>query len=253
LLRRTIDITIIVLFCLICISCAGNRAATKNKATAFENLGMAFVREGNLRAGLAKLLEAVQLDPENPYLHHEVAIVYRDLGEYQRALPYFRRTLVLKPRFPEAQNNLGTLYLLLKDWDRAVECFQKAVNDVLYKTPHVAYNNLGWAYYNKGEYQKAIDRYRHATKLLPSYSLCYRNMGLAYEAVNKWDLAIDAYEKAIFFAPEYAVAYLNLGTLYLKLHQKNKAAEALRQTIKTDKKAGPFAEEARRLLKTIER
>jgi len=253
LFKRTIDITIIFLFCLTCIGCAGNRATTKKQAKAFENLGMAFVREGNLRTGLAKLLEAVKLDPENPYLHHEVAVVYRNLGEYKLALPHFNKALALKPRFPEARNNLGTLYLLLKDWDRAIECFQKTVSDVLYKTPHIGYNNLGLAYYNKGAYQKAIDRYRHAIKLFPSYSRCYRNMGIAYEAVNKWDLAIDTYEKAIFFTPEYAAAYLNLGTLYLKLYQNKKAAEALRQTIKTDKKAGPFAEEARRLLKTIER
>jgi type IV pilus assembly protein PilF len=253
LLRKTIDITTIVLFCLAFTGCAGNQATTKNQATAFENLGMAFVREGNLRTGLAKLLEAVKLDPENPYLHHEVAMVYRNLGEYKLALPHFNKALALKPRFPEAQNNLGTLYLLLRDWDHAIDCFQKAVNDVLYKTPHIGYNNLGLAYYNKGEYQKAIDRYRHAIKLFSSYSRCYRNMGIAYEAVNKWDLAIDAYEKAIFFTPEYAAAHLSLGTLYLKLHQNKKAGEALRQTIKTDKKAGPYAEEAKRLLKTIER
>jgi type IV pilus assembly protein PilF len=253
LLRRTIDITIIVLFCLVCIGCAGNQATTKKQAKAFENLGMAFVREGNLRAGLAKLLEALKLDPENPYLHHEVALVYKDVGEYELSLPHFKKALALKPRFPEAQNNLGTLYLLLRDWDRAIECFQKAVDDVLYKTPHVGYNNLGLAYYNKGELQKALDKYRHAIRLFPSYSLCYRNMGIAYEATNKWDLAIDAYEKAIFYAPEYAAAYLSLGTLYLKLHQNKKAAEALMQTIKTDKKAGPFAEEAGRLLKMLER
>jgi Tfp pilus assembly protein PilF len=214
---------------------------------------MAHVREGNLRSGLAKLLEALKLDPESPFLHHEVAVVYRNLGEYTLALPHFKKALALKPRFPEARNNLGTLYLLLRDWDRAIECFQKAVSDVLYKTPHIGYNNLGLAYYNRGEYQTAVDKYRHAIKLFPSYSRCYRNMGIAYEALKKWDLAIDAYEKAVFFEPEYAAAQLSLGTLYLKLGQKNKAAEALRQTIKTDKKAGPYAEKARRLLKRIER
>ena len=253
MLRRKIGIFIIILFSFVCIGCAGNRAATKKKAMAFENLGMAFVRDGNLRAGLANLLEAVKLEPEKPDLHHNVAVVYRNLGEYKLALPHFKKALALKPRFPEAQNNLGTLHVLLKDWDRAIECFQKAVNDVLYKTPHIGYNNLGLAYYNKGEHQKAIDRYRHALKLFPSYSRCYRNLGLAYEAFNKWALAIDAYEKAIFFTPEYAAAHLSLGTLYLKLHQNKKAAEALRQTIKTDKRAGPYAEKARRLLKTIER
>ncbi|MBW2118673.1 MAG: tetratricopeptide repeat protein, partial [Deltaproteobacteria bacterium] len=75
---------------------------------------------------------------------------------------------------------------------------------------------------------------------------------LAYEVLDKWNLAIDAYEKAIFFAPEYAAAHLSLGTIYLKLYQNKKAAEALRQAIKTDRKAGPYAEEARRLLKKIE-
>jgi Tfp pilus assembly protein PilF len=242
-----------VLFCLTCMGCAVHQAETRKKAAAFENLGMAFIRDGNLRAGLGKLLEALKLDPENPGLHHEVAVVYRNLGEYNLAFPHFNKALALKPRFPEAQNNLGTLYLLLRDWDRAIECFQKAVNDILYKTPHIGYNNLGLAYYNKGEYQKAIERYLHAIKLFPSYSRCYRNMGLAYEAVNNWDSAIDAYEKAIFFAPEYAAAHLSLGKLYLKFHQNKKATEALKQTLKTDKKDGPYAEEARRLLKTIEK
>ena len=119
--RRTAAITFVILFSLVYFGCAGNRVtADKKKAQALEDLGMSFVRQGNLRAGLEKLLEAVKLDPENADIHHELALVYRNLGEYQLSLDHFKRTLALRPEFSEAWNNKGTVYLALGKWDMAI-------------------------------------------------------------------------------------------------------------------------------------
>ncbi len=244
------------LFCLAEAGCAGQpvRPAPDNekRAMAMENLGMALVRQGRLRAGLEKLLEAARLEPKNADVHHEIAVVYRNLGKYQEALRHFQRALALRPRFPEAWNNLGTLYLILKDWNRAVSAFRKAADDTLYETPYIAYNNLGLAYFRMGDYRQAISHYRQALRLLPSYSRCYRNLGLAYEALHRWERAVKAYEKAVFYAPGYAAAYVNLGRIYIRLHRPREAAAALRKAMDVDQEGGPIADEAERLLKDLQ-
>ena len=119
--RRILIIPIVLLFSMAWFGCAGSNATDKDKARAFEDIGTSAVRQGKLRSALENYLQAEKFDPENAYIKDELAQVYRDLGQYQKALQYFKEAIALKPRFPEAQNNLGALYLLLKEYDLAIE------------------------------------------------------------------------------------------------------------------------------------
>ena len=58
------------------------------RAHALQNMGVSLAREGNLREGLARLLEADELDPDNPDLKHELALVLMELGEYDKSLEW---------------------------------------------------------------------------------------------------------------------------------------------------------------------
>jgi Tfp pilus assembly protein PilF len=229
--------------------CSGNRvAAEKERARAMEDMGISLVRQGNLRGGLQHLLKAVALDPKNADLHHSLALVYRDLGEYQLSLKQFKKCLALNPEFPEAQNNLGILYVRLEEWDAAISWFQKAADNILYTTPHFAYHNIGSVYFHKGEYLKAIENYHRALRSFPSYGEAYFNLACAYEAIDRWEEAVYAYERAINNYPEHPAAHLNLGKLYLRLSRRDEGAKELRMTIEVDPK-GPFAREAKQVLK----
>ena len=231
--------------------CTASKTSLKKKSQALENLGNSLIQQGDLRGGLEKLLEANKLDPENANIHNELGLVYRDFGAYQKSLIHFKKALALKSKFSEAQNNLGTLYLLLKEWNLALDCFQKAVSDILYKTPHFAFNNMGLAYYNKGNYQKAIESYQKALRLFPSYSLCYENLARSYEVTNQWGLAIEAYKKSIYYAPNYPMSHFNLARLYLQFNRNDEAAKELKLTIEIDPK-GFYGSEANRLLRDIQ-
>jgi len=245
------SVTIITIFLsILLIGCAENKTLLKKRSQALENLGNSLIQRGDLRGGLEKLLEANKLDPENAKIHNELGLVYRDLEAYKKSLVHFKKALALKPKFSEAQNNLGTLYLLLKEWDLALECFQKAVGDILYKTPHFAYNNMGLAYYNKGDYQKAIESYQKALRSFPSYSLCYENLARSYEATNQWESAIEAYKQSINYEPNYPTSHFNLARLYLKFNRNDEAGKELKLTIEIDPK-GFYGNEASRLLKSI--
>ena len=245
-------ISVLIMFSILFTGCAENKVvAGKEKARAMENMGITLARQGKLRAGLEQLLKAAELDPENPDLHHGIALVYRDLGEYQLSLQHFKKALALKPQFSEAQNNLGTLYLLMRKWDLAIECFQTAVKNIIYKTPEIAYNNMGYAYYNKGEYEKAINHYNMALRSSPSYAGCHANLGLAYEAIKRWEEAIEAYRKSIRYVPENPTPHFRLGKLYYELNRRDEAKETLKQFLSLAPE-GPDAKEAKELLRKIE-
>ncbi|HDZ90636.1 MAG: tetratricopeptide repeat protein [Deltaproteobacteria bacterium] len=238
------------LLLLMAAGCAGERVVNKKRADALEQLGMAYVAEGNSRKGLAKLLEAVEIDPDNPDLNHEIALVLRNLGEYKLSLRYFKRALALKPRYPDAMNNLGTLYLLMGEEDSALSCFKEAASDILYSTPQFAYNNMGYAYFKKGEYDRAIENYRLALKASPSYPLCLYNLGQAYEAKGDLKGAVAAYRRSVSYSPRDAGAHLQLARVLLKLGRNKEAKEELGLTIWADP-SGPQAKEAREMLKAF--
>ena len=240
-----ISLLIFVVFTLT--GCAGNQAETKKKTDALQRLGTALVQQGRVRSGLEKLLEAVKLDPTNSAIHQALALAYRDLEEFQLSLDHFKKALALRPELPQAWNNMGTVYLLLGQWDLAINCFQMAVGDILYRTPHFAYNNLGLAYINKEQYQKAIASFHKALRSAPSYSPALTNMGIALEGMNRWEEAIDAYKKAISVDPEYPDSHFYLGRLYIRFNRNAEAAEELHQTIKLAPR-GHLVQEARKLL-----
>lgn len=230
--------------------CAENREIVKKRAKAREQLGMAYVQEGDLQGGLKELLEAAETNPENADLQHNIAFVYSKLGELDLSIRRFNRALELRPDFPVAQNNLGNAYLRLEQWDSAMELFRKAANNVLYRTRHIAYTNIGYIHHRKGEYRKAIESYKKALGFSRTHGPAYDNMGLAYEMLKEYELAIESYRKAIENTPKIALSHLRLARLYLKLGRNKEAEAEFLETIKNDLK-GRFAQEAKRFLKDI--
>ncbi len=250
-LKNKKGILVLVLLSILVTGCAENKALVKRKSQALENLGKSRILQGDLREGLEKLLEASRLDPENANIHNELGLVYRNLGIYEKSIVHFKRALALQPEFPEAQNNLGTVYGLVKELDLALDRFQMAVSDILYKTPHIAYHNMGLAYYKKGDYQKAIENYQKALRSFPSYSLGHENLARAYEATNSFQAAIESYNKSITYAPNYPTPHFSLARLYIRLNRNDDAAKELRLTMDIDPD-GPYGNEAKRLLEGIE-
>jgi Tfp pilus assembly protein PilF len=227
--------------------CATTRSSTTKEVEAREQLGNSLLREGKYQDALQELLEAAKMDPDSASIQNALGLTYQSLREYDQAITHYKKALQLKPNSSEIENNLGTVYALLQQWDMAIVYFQKAADDVLYRTRHFAFLNLGAAYHRKGEYRKAIESYKRALEFFPGYNTAYDHMGLSYEALEEWDRAVKAYQRSIEIDPESPVAHLRLGSLYLRLNRHEEAAEEFLATIRTDPQ-GPYGKEARQLL-----
>jgi type IV pilus biogenesis/stability protein PilW len=244
MMRRPLGVAIAV--CLILaalLGCAEDRAATKKKAEAKQSLGLTLIQGGQIDAGLNELKEAARLDPENAEIQNATALAYRDMGNTKEAIRHFHDALALKPNFPDAENNLGTVYLMLHEWDKAIQHFEKAAHNVSYRTPYMAYTNIGYAYHHMGQFQKAIEYYQKAIEHWARYSPAYDNMGLAYEMLGESERAVEA-------SPSSPLPHLHLARLYLNLSMIREASESLNEVIRLDPQ-GLYGQEAKKLLDEI--
>jgi type IV pilus assembly protein PilF len=144
-------------------ACAGPVSDAKQQSGRIHHdLGVNALEHGDLRGALRELLIAVDEDPNNPQAQQALGLVFHAMGRPKDALEHYEKALELKPAYSEAHNNLGTLLLDLGRHDEAIEHFKKALADILYQTPSLAEGNLGWAYYRKGDADKARLHLRNA-------------------------------------------------------------------------------------------
>lgn len=109
-----------------------------------------------------------------------------------------------------------------------------------------AYNNRGYEYDDRGDYEKAIADYTKAIQLKPDYAEAYNNRGISYSNRKQYDKAMDDYSKAIKLNPDYSIAYCNRAGIFIDYGMYKEALKDLRKAIKlnpySDKAFGEFAQ-----------
>lgn len=217
------------------LSCAGNKEV-KKQADASRRLGESYYRAGEFTHALEEFVKAEKLNSKDPVLHNDLGLVYAEKGDYEQALYHLNKALKLKSHYPEAENNMGVVYSILKQWDRAIECYDRARSDLLYRTPHIALINLGVAYREKEEYHRSVESFEEAIKVAPEQAMvdlanAYRGLGHTYMAMEDHEDALTSFQKAVEKAPDFAAAYYDLGQSYLKLQSFEKALYAFNKVL----------------------
>lgn len=94
---------------------------------AFEELGVLFASRQNPMA-LEYLTTAMRLEPTNTNVLYALAMYFQDLEQYDEAEKYYHQIIDINPYSADAWHNLGYLEMTVYgDFDRAIECFDKAI------------------------------------------------------------------------------------------------------------------------------
>ena len=149
------------------------------------------------------------------------------------AIAYYSEVIRLSPTdtaiFSEAYNNLGVAYKEKGDYDFAIGSYRRAI--ALKPDYAEAYNNRGEAYRSKGELDDAIVDYNMAIKLKPNYAEAYDNRGALYLGKDKFDRAIKDYTKAIELNSNNADVYNRRGVAHMKKDDSDLAIEDFTKAI----------------------
>jgi len=174
-------------------------AAAPNSVQANETLGMIYrdIRPLTIGAEIwaVQFFEsALALEPTNPILTAELAKAYLDNNDTVNAEKYFISALELKPDYYEAKFGLAKVYLKNKKDNLALNL----LNDLAAKVYNEEiFYELGRFYYNHGEIDKAIDRFKLALSLSPKHSNSLYSLAVAYEAKGDIKEALKYYEKVL--------------------------------------------------------
>lgn len=112
---------------------------------------------------------------------------------YNEAITELALAVSLDPKLTEAHNLLGVAYDKKGFGDRARDSFERAVK---MEEDADTLNNLGFSFYQSGNYRAAVDRLKRAAKLAPTDERILNNLGLAYCRLGKIDEAYKAFSRA---------------------------------------------------------
>ena len=142
---------------------------------------------------------------------------------YKEAISKLEKAMEFESQAAYIFNELGVNYERIKDYDKAIESYRKA-ND-LAPTWILPYNNMGAVYYNRKQWDNARGVFKSLIKKDSTFQNAWYALGLIYKNTGDLETSEKMFLKASELLPDARV-YQNLGKLYTKM-EKNEAAEEM--------------------------
>lgn len=187
-----------------------------------------------------------------------LGVVYRRMDLVSSALDYNSQALEfarkanpiteqLELSIAVSLNSMGNIYLVLKQYDLAIEQFNKSL-EIENKSENklglaINYQNIGYAKEAKGLLNEALKDYQTSLKYNEDINsdigkvICFNSIGKIYIKQQKYDEAItllqDALDKALKIEDQYYIAtsYTNLGWLETLTNKEDLAEQHLKKAI----------------------
>ncbi len=189
-------------------------------------MAQASLRSGNPTGALKELLLSVELDPDNAIIQISLAQTYQRKKAYPQAEKHYLKALELSDNDPRYQNNLASLYLDLEQWDKAIYYFDQAAHNLLFVDTPVSIAGKGYAYYKKNDFQTALGYLNESIELAPRYASPYFFKSKIYNSLGNKVKEKLSLQRAIRIEPKFLEPRYQLALL---LAQEGAIAEAIEQ------------------------
>jgi tetratricopeptide (TPR) repeat protein len=153
-----------------------------------------------------------------------LGIIFHQRGEWERASLFFKKALEINPKYTEASLNLAVTYNDLGRYEDANEIFGKAAQVVKSEPVPIdpfiqgklanEHALLGDQYYDLSRYDEALDEYRKALNLRPTFVDIITKIGVTLREKGQFDEAIRVLMRAKELNPNYSQALIHLGVTY---------------------------------------
>jgi type IV pilus assembly protein PilF len=152
--------------------CASQQAVRQRHDAAIYNteLGIAYMRRGDLAVAQSKLDSALQENADDPNVHSARALLFARLRDPKHADEEFREALRLAPKNPDFQNNYAVYLCSVGRVDEGVQSFLKAARNPLYMTPELAYDNAGICLHSAHKDVEAAQMFTDALTIRPNFA-----------------------------------------------------------------------------------
>ncbi len=156
--------------------------------------------------------------------------------------------------FLKEADDLRTNPLSRQDLEQSIDKYQQALR--IFRRTHseklegTALNNIGWAYDDLDQYQKALEYYEQSLTVrrkigdITGEGVTLNNIGVVYKSLGQYRKALEYYEQALTIRRKTGniigegVTLNNIGLIYDNLGQYQKALECYEQSLNINRKLG---------------
>jgi protein O-GlcNAc transferase len=188
----------------------------------------ALAASGQIPAAIAKMKEAVEIDPHNAELQDELGSLCAQRQDWPGAEQAFSAALKSNPDFAMAHLHLGLTRKTLQEtgaMEELASAYQRAPDNVLIATEY------GQALAGAGQDEQAIPVLEHAAKIDPASPTAAYQLGLALQRVNRLDEAIALLQKVAAAEPRNAEVLTNLGMALCQVQKAKDAVPILQRAV----------------------
>ncbi len=191
--------------------------------------GAALQGKGRLTEAAATYEKILAADPTPTIVHHQLGSVYLKMGNYPKAVESFQAALKLNPNADASLLALGRTYGEAGNSDAAISTYGRA----LAQKPDdpATLNNLGLIYMKMSSWNKAIEILEQAARQVTPPKEVFYHLGVCYQRTKQPERAAGLFRKAIEIDRKFAGAHYNLGIVYASQGREDGAAEEFRMAL----------------------
>jgi tetratricopeptide (TPR) repeat protein len=183
---------------------------------AYYGLGSVYLQQQKSSEARQSFQRAVELKPNYPgtlqRAWNNLGILVAREGKTAEAIENFQQSLKIDPSYLVALDNLGNAYRQGKQWDKAKEAFERALQSNS-DDPEANYG-LGLIAGQTDQPETAEQFFHKALAARPVYPEALNNLGVLYLRTRRPEQAEKSFQESIRVAPEFEQSYLNLARLY---------------------------------------
>ncbi|VWU52068.1 Hsp70/Hsp90 organizing protein [Hepatocystis sp. ex Piliocolobus tephrosceles] len=242
-----------------------NRTPEEIKGEEHKLKGNELYKQKKFEEALKEYDEAIKVNPKDIMYYYNKAAVYIEMKSYDKAIETCLHVLEnrydFKAEFTQVAklyNRLAICYTNIKDYNKAIEAYQKslvedntrATRNALkelerkkekeereaYIDPVKAeeHKNKGNEYFKNNDYPNAKKEYDEAIKRNPKDAKLYSNRAAALTKLIEYPSALEDVIKAIELEPTFVKAHIRKGNLHFLMKDYYKALQAYNKGLELD-------------------
>lgn len=198
----------------------------RNDVDVLLNLSALFFNSQDYDKAIEFAHEAAAIDPKLGGPHQNLAASYFNLGQFEEAETSVRHALALEPT-ADSYTLLGLLLETENKLDEALDVYRKAT-DINPNDPE-AHLAIARILNSRGEYPEYLERALKAAELYQAMGdktglgSAYWDVGWAYYELGQWEKSAEASRKALENDPTLVPPRFNLGHALLQLGKPDEA------------------------------
>jgi protein O-mannosyl-transferase len=187
------------------------------------NLGVTLSERGDFDRAIRYFERAILLSPGKDDAHRALAHALLRTGQIDRAIREYDLALRLNSNDAEAHNNLASILARHGQAAQALEHLKEALR--LKPDYPEAHDNLGSVLSGRGRYEEAEAAFREVLRLKPDYPGARQRLERALAAQGKWVEVLAPYRQVLERDPADTRARLSLTRVLLEAGQLDEALE----------------------------